>query len=333
LNQLNDSSWWGLQQRTMDKERRTTEYLCIAPDDGEKLYDYYNGVLGEAEARRFEEHLALCFRCQDRLLKLDWITKTLSHKAAECFPPQIEKNEGVTGWTGDRVTEDDTVIGEHPVVTPSPRHPVTVSSPRPLTPSPQWWQARWPYALAASFFIVGLSLGGWLISVRRQLAEQKQAVDAAQKSLEDTRRQLEDIVRRSGQNDAQIAELRQTIGQLSQPQLNIPIEDIDPRRVSSRQGHAGAARTIDVPSGVNFFTLILNLVEPPTYARYAIEILDQRGTVAWQGRGLQKTPYNTFTLALSRPLFPAGHYRINLYGLRGSRKELVEEYAVRIRYR
>jgi hypothetical protein len=78
--------------------------------------------------------------------------------------------------------------------------------------------------------------------------------------------------------------------------------------------------------------LILNVSGQPSHSGYALEILDQRGQRLWQGGGLHKSQFNNFTVTLSRRSFPAGQYRINLYGLRGGGRELVEGYALRIRY-
>jgi len=195
--------------------------------------------------------------------------------------------------------------------------------------------------VAASLLIVSLGLGGWILSLRRenqrlaahlneQLAEREQAVAAATKSLEEARRQLEKATRHAEQDQSHIAELRQTVEELSQPQLNIPIADLSPRDFV--RGPESAVKTIEVPSGANLFTLILNTTHQPSYPSYALEILDQGSKVVWQGRGLQKSSLGNFTIALSRRLFPAGQYQIKLYGLSQGRRELVEEYALRIRY-
>jgi hypothetical protein len=200
---------------------------------------------------------------------------------------------------------------------------------------------RIPYAIAASLLIVSLGLGAWIVSLRRenqrlaagfneQLIEREQAIAVATKSLEEARQRLEEASRRAEQDATQIAELRQTVDELSQPQINTPVTDLYPRDYI--RGQEGAVKTVAVPSGANFFTLILNMAGQPSHPEYALEILDQGGRAIWRGRGLQKSLYNNFTVTLPRRSFSAGPYRIKLYGLRGARSELVEEYALRIRY-
>jgi hypothetical protein len=52
-------------------------YVCLDQGEGSKLYDYYNYLLAERAARKFEEHLLLCFHCQEEVLTLDLIFSTL----------------------------------------------------------------------------------------------------------------------------------------------------------------------------------------------------------------------------------------------------------------
>ncbi len=52
------------------------------------VYDYYIGMLGDIAARRFEEHLLLCFRCQDIVFSLEAIFDVLAEKRAIFFPKQ-----------------------------------------------------------------------------------------------------------------------------------------------------------------------------------------------------------------------------------------------------
>jgi hypothetical protein len=54
------------------------QYLCIQESVGKLVYKYYNEVLSDADARTFEEHLLLCFRCQETLFSLDAIFESLS---------------------------------------------------------------------------------------------------------------------------------------------------------------------------------------------------------------------------------------------------------------
>lgn len=56
---------------------KQTKPLCIDPETGEKVYDYFNGALEPEEVRRFEQHLVSCLCCEMTILELDSILLTL----------------------------------------------------------------------------------------------------------------------------------------------------------------------------------------------------------------------------------------------------------------
>jgi hypothetical protein len=191
---------------------------------------------------------------------------------------------------------------------------------------------RVAYAIAAVLLILSAALGIALRSLREDnrllagLNEQLRERDrAGTPSSKERIRQVE-------QHATQIAELQQRINELSQPQMNLPIRDLDPQG-STRGQSRRADAVIELPSSASLFALILNVGGEVAHSSYALEIMDGRGKTVWSGGGLQKSPYNTFTVALSRRLLPAGRYRIKLYGtMPEGRKQLVEDYAVRIVY-
>lgn len=125
--------------------------------------------------------------------------------------------------------------------------------------------------------------------------------------------------------------MRQTVDELSSPQLNVPITDLEPR--DSNRAGGGEVTTIEVEPGTNLFTLILHVAGEPSHASFALEVMDGRGQRIWRVQGLRKSEPNTFTAALPRRLLPAGQYQLKLYGLRAGRSELVAEYKMRINYR
>jgi hypothetical protein len=73
----------GKQQNPLSPEDQLT---CIDDGQGKFVHKYFNGVLDELAKGRFEEHLVLCFYCQDRVLKLDAIFKVLGEEKETFFP-------------------------------------------------------------------------------------------------------------------------------------------------------------------------------------------------------------------------------------------------------
>jgi hypothetical protein len=68
-------------------------YICIDPDEGKSIYKYFNSVLSEEEARRFEEHLLICFKCQAVIFSLDKIIETLREDRDEIFQADKQESE------------------------------------------------------------------------------------------------------------------------------------------------------------------------------------------------------------------------------------------------
>lgn len=53
------------------KSHRPSQKKCVAPEIGARVYDYYNGALGQAEVREFEQHLVVCPKCESTVFQLD----------------------------------------------------------------------------------------------------------------------------------------------------------------------------------------------------------------------------------------------------------------------
>ena len=196
------------------------------------------------------------------------------------------------------------------------------------------------YAIAAALLVVSLACVAWVISLKREnarmaarLNEQLSSRDQASQSLTDARRELEAAARRAEQQQTEIAELRRSVDDLSQPQVNVPITDLEQQ---ANRGGDGAT-TVTLPVGANIFTLILHVADGPSFPDYALEVIDGRGRPLIRAQSLRKSQLNTFTVALPRRLLPAGRYRLKLYGLRSGHGELVgevvAEYQMRLNYR
>lgn len=207
------------------------------------------------------------------------------------------------------------------------------------------------YAAAACLLVVSLALVMWSFSVRSQnqkmaarldeeITKRDQQMASSNEALEQTRRQLEEANRRAEPQDSsgrlkqyesEIAELRRDVDELSRPQLNTPIIDLEPQGATRGESTANV-KLIELPASANLFTLVLNVSGQPKASSYAAEITDQSRRVIWRGQGLRKSVYNTFTLSLSRRLLPAGRYHLTLYTL-GAQKEQVEDYALQVHYK
>jgi hypothetical protein len=211
--------------------------------------------------------------------------------------------------------------------------------------------ARATFALAA-LLLISLALGLWLVLLRqgndreiarlnREMAERDRALASVKESLDETRRRLDETVRRSEQEKSagdskryedEIARLRQTVTELSRPQLDAPIVDLDPSD-QTRGNTTGDTARIEAPPTANIITLILNFTGQPSHSVYAVEILDSNGKQVWRGQRALNGPDHAVNLTIARRMIPAGRYLIKLYGLRDGKQESVADYPVLILYR
>lgn len=211
--------------------------------------------------------------------------------------------------------------------------------------------ARATFALAA-FLLISLTLGFWLVLLRqgndreiarlnRELAERDRALASIRESLDETRRRLDETIHRSEQEKSagdskryedEIARLRQTVTELSRPQLDAPIEDLYPSD-QTRGNTTGDVARIEARPTANIITLILNITGQPSHSTYAVEILDSNGKQVWRGQRARNGPDHVVNLTLARRMIPAGRYLIKLFGLRDGKQEAVADYPVLIVYR
>jgi len=211
--------------------------------------------------------------------------------------------------------------------------------------------ARATFALAA-FLLISLALGLWLVLLRqgndreiarlnREMAERDRALASVKESLDETRRRLDEAIHRSEQGKSagdskryedEIARLRQTVTELSRPQLDAPIVDLDPSD-QTRGNMTGDAARIEAPPTANIITLILNITGQPSHSAYAVEILDSTGKQVWRGQRARNGPDHAVNLTIARRMIPVGRYLIKLYGLRDRKQEPVADYQVLIVYR
>jgi hypothetical protein len=290
------------------------------------------GEMGQQERAQMASHLVVCSDCAEE------------YRILRSLRPLAEQAEAILATS---------TAPEFPEIRPNQR-----AGERASDRLSAFWQrfaalvspARAAFALVA-LLLISLALGLFLVLLRqgrdreiaqlnRELAERDRALASARESFDETRRQLEEAIRRSEQGrhgggskqyEDEIADLRQSLAELSRPQLDAPIVDLYPSN-STRGNATGDAERIDAPPTAKLFTLILNIADHPLASTYAVEILDSNGKRIWRGQRLRMGQDNSVNLTLARRMFPAGRYLIKLYGLRNGKQEPVADYPVQISY-
>ena len=122
------------------------------------------------------------------------------------------------------------------------------------------------------------------------------------------------------------AQLRRTVDELSQPQLNAPVEDLFPSPV--RGGPPPGV--VEVAPGTRFFTLVLTPAGEGAFEDHEVEIARPDGSLVWRGTGLRPNRYGSFSLTLSRRLVGEGEYRLRLFGIKTGGREEVGTYRLKV---
>ena len=186
-------------------------------------------------------------------------------------------------------------------------------------------RAAWPSALAAAAIlaVVGLSATSFLQWRRAgDLADQLSGSLRQEAALRSER----DAARHHA------SELSRSVDELSRPQINVPIIDLDAVG-PLRGGATPAAKAIEVPPGATRFDIVLYVSDSTNYERYDIEIRGADEVVIWRAEGLRRSGFDTFTIGLPARMFPAGKYHLMLIGHTGNESRTVQRYDIQILYR
>ena len=303
---LNSEELRSLYQRETARSNRRSDSECLTE---EVLARAVAGELDQAERERIADHLASCSDCAKE------------YSAAK----------SIKAWAD-----------ENAPARPIP-FPAKVNGHRGLV-EPRQRSVWFSYAIAASLLVVSLLLVALLISKSRE--NQRLIAEANNRTAQtaESRRLLEESNRRAEQESAArraaeeeiakrdaVAKASKSPKQSAAPEANVPIIDLNPQD-AGRGGQIPTAATVQLSPDTDLFTLILNLSGEDASRDYSLEVTNRNNRTIWTTRNLRKSPYNNFTVALRRRSFPAGEYRLRIYGLRDGRRQLIEEYAIRLTY-
>ncbi|HSE19950.1 MAG TPA: zf-HC2 domain-containing protein [Pyrinomonadaceae bacterium] len=300
---LNSEELRDLYQRETARSNRRSDSDCLTED---VLARAVAGELDQSERERVADHVASCSDCAKE------------YRAVKSVRSWTEENAGVAR--------------------PIP-FPVTATH----RPSRRPLSFYFPYAVAAASLVLSLALGALLVSKWRENqrlvaeANNRPSTQSAETALAESRRSLEQesAARRVAEEELAKREAApkssQRPKQSTAPEANVPLIDLNPRD-AGRGDQSPKVATVQLPADTDLFTLILNLGGEDTSRSYSLEVTDRNNRTVWITRDLRKSPYNNFTVAMRRRSFPAGEYRLRIYGLRDGRRQLIEEYAIRLTY-
>lgn len=122
--------------------------------------------------------------------------------------------------------------------------------------------------------------------------------------------------------------LREANRRLSQPRVNVTLQDLVPLAEERLREGAGT-ETPRLRQGGSA-VLVLNLADLRPFSRYRIDIVGPDGRVLWSSEEPARSSRGNFTVELQPGFLPAGRYRVHLLGLEDGREELLAEYRLEI---
>lgn len=219
-------------------------------------------------------------------------------------------------------------------------------------------------ALTALFLMLSLSLATWLVALHfkhkaelARLQQQQQIALVAnagnepatpemlQARVEEAQKQLTEIQTQITEQSAdkvlsnqellgiQNDTLQKELDDLSKPQLDAPVVDID-LAVLRATAEAGKeiVTSIDVPFTSAVFTVILHKPADKNAANYLLELFEAKKPKALWSAPKKLENQAKITLTLAKRNYPAGRYRFTLSGVEGKKKELLESYHFDVKY-
>jgi len=250
-----------------------------------------------AERRRASTHIASCASCADQYRGLQPLRSWESDVNRLLSPQHTRGGAWWTGWPTS------------------------------------WW---WP-ALAAAAVVILAAQGvmlSRLVAGRRQnarlesqLAENSRRLSAGESSLSTLQEQLRSETAAKEQLDRL---QRQRQAELSTPQLDIAIVDLEPRVAEAVRG-AGGPQVVTTAANALVVTLVLNFPPLASTATLEIEVQDANRRVLWSNRTERPRDTAALTLALPTAGYPAGDYVIRIFDVTRGRT-LLATYPVVIRH-
>lgn len=104
------------------------------------------------------------------------------------------------------------------------------------------------------------------------------------------------------------------IADLTQPQLNVSIQDVleNDQRSANLTAESSGPRAFEIPRNTEFYTVVFP-VDGSKDGNYRVDLFDSTSSLIWSGKDLDVDEYGYATLGLSRRFLDPGAYQIRVY--------------------
>jgi hypothetical protein len=279
---------------------------------------YLLGKLSPEERVRFEEHVADCMQCLDRLETTEDFRAGLRIVVArEALLQRADLQTGRAGLLASLVRLS---------------------------------RARLAALLVGATLLIGLPLAAMIMerSARRDLAQATQALSEWQRKYEKGERSALDLIKELQEHERQSSELRQQLAaQLERekeermrlanevnkaisPQVVVPVFDLSFER-SADPDLSQPVNRIMLSRSSKLFILLLELTPNPELLYYRASISTSDGRNIWRESDLKPNSDDTLALSFNSSLFKPGAYLLTLERLTAQKRSApIAKYTFRL---
>lgn len=266
-------------------------------------------VLPDALQERVSAHLAACPGC--RALARDAADVTPSGLTAEEDARIAARLRGAWG-------------SQEPHVRPASVMPPALVRPhraeRAAVPAPRRRSGQALLLAIAATLVAAVGLGTWAMLLRQDKLVLEQRVPRLQQELLDATAQA--AAARSE------AETLRAANEPADAQLNVSVIDLEP--IAALRAQASAERTFEVLATDERVTLILAVSGASAGGTWALDLLNDAGTVVWTAGGLRVGPLRTVNLLVPVSVLPNGTATLRLSAMRADgTRSVQDEYRAR----
>ncbi len=293
----------------------------------ERLPWLLNGSLGDAERVTVLDHLRACSSCRAELAAV--------REAWTLFNAHPPSRDLVAFALGDRVesardlkahVEGCSICTEDVDLVRANGKIETLAWPR-TTDSPTMWRRSFFAAAAVAMVTIAVSLFAWT-SIKGPTSDPGRIADlnAQIERLRNVTTHLEtertELLQKIGNGERLLGELKDQLGSLKGPSLNIPVLELFPTDFLTR----GVPQDTVVDRSNDAVALILATGIDKDFEELRVTVAGPDGSVVHTETGLVLHPSNDFTLLLPVASLPGGRLTLSIEGLEDGRWTSLEKY-------
>lgn len=207
-----------------------------------------------------------------------------------------------------------------------------------------WNSGWWRPALAVSFAVCLLLVVAvvWLSisrsQLQREIANERQAgltsPSRIPQTVDDAKREAEEKQRQLDAERAERAKLEQRLDELEhkrgeRPDQNLLAQNVPSVTLESSRDTSAAAQ-LTIPAGVNRIRLLIPTEPGNRFRSFSVEILTKSKTLIDTINGARPSRSGSLSVSVAAAQLNSGDYRVRLYGVNQTQRELLAEFDLRV---